>query len=85
MRKKPVKEFYNFLCQEGVLFQFLDLLKETRYKRLSEHCKVNRPVKYVTKCYIFGRITSGDWDIKWKPINERWIQHLSINLYKMRK
>ena len=77
--KSDTELFYEFLVQEGVLFQFLEMINKSeklgnRKRNLIDHCKHKERHEYVY-WILFGR---GHWERTkeghtfWSHIHNRW-------------
>lgn len=53
-KKAITKVFYIFLVENGILFQFLDLIKTTRFTTLGEHCERCKVQNYIGTAWAFS-------------------------------
>ena len=73
--KHPEKVFYVFLCESGMIFQFLDLLRKTRFTSLKKHCERNKPQNYIINAKRWGTLTNKHHRM-WEELDVKWLEHL---------
>lgn len=85
MKNNYTKLFYQFLVNEGKLFDFLEMLATTNYKTLKKHCLINNPNRYIREAYNYSRNDKYDWVEKWKHLDESWKNELQRYNTKIKK
>lgn len=92
MKKKYTKLFYDFLVENGVLFQFMQAIVSSRYGTLIIHCERNRPEKYIEHTsLIFSKkplivkingkfvVVAKDSNvIDWFELDKKWKEQVQI-------
>lgn len=71
-KKHITKLFYKFLVDNGVLFQVLEAIDDSKHKTLEKHCMKCKVTNYVHNIYLFesrGSLTANEYanlNLNWR-------------------
>lgn len=67
--------FYKFLVENGLLFEYLELISGNKLNTLKKQCNHTNPKNYIKNAYLYNRIKY-NWDLHWKLYNDEWCKLL---------
>jgi len=77
-KKYITKLFYKFLVENGILFEFLELLGQTRHKTLEVYCMKSKVSRYITNVVTWKIIGSKeDKHLQIQLVNEKWQKYIT--------
>lgn len=68
--EKMKEEFYKFLVEEGVLFQFLENLNRDKYKTIEDLCNSTAPSNYLMTA--FSWLNTKEGQSFWSKLHYKW-------------
>ena len=75
-KKHITKLFYKFLVDNGVMFQVIAAIDQTKHKTLEEHCKRCKVTNYTKYIYAYtDNNTLGGKE--WNDLNVKWVKFIT--------
>ena len=83
MKNNYTKLFYQFLVEQGMLFDFLQMVSTTSHKTLKVHCQITNPKNYIYRAFIHSQ--RYDWEEVWEKLEIIWKEKLHRHNIKINK